>query len=163
MAVKSIESRMRDNVYHEPNSGYWLWGGTTINSGYGMINRDGKKWLAHRVAYELEKGPIPSGLVIDHLCRVRLCVNPAHLEAVPQSVNVRRGMQGGSTRVDGLFICRNCGGTEFYRISDSSCVDGFARDCRSCSAARNAAYHRENKHKISARKRAAWAAKKAAK
>lgn len=45
----------------------------------------------HRVAYELRVGPIPEGMQIDHLCRVRRCVNPAHLEPVSQTENIRRG------------------------------------------------------------------------
>lgn len=47
--------------------------------------------LAHRVAYKILVGPISRGLVIDHLCRNKLCVNPDHLEPVTQSVNVQRG------------------------------------------------------------------------
>ena len=47
--------------------------------------------MAHRVAYELAIGDIPSGLVIDHLCREHLCVYPEHLEPVTQAENVRRG------------------------------------------------------------------------
>lgn len=46
---------------------------------------------AHRVAYELTRGPIPAGMEIDHLCRVRSCVNPDHLEAVTRGENLRRG------------------------------------------------------------------------
>ena len=46
---------------------------------------------AHRAVYEVFYGPIPNGLVIDHLCRVRCCVNPAHLEAITQADNLRRG------------------------------------------------------------------------
>jgi imidazolonepropionase-like amidohydrolase len=46
---------------------------------------------AHRVIYERERGPIPGGLTLDHLCRNRRCVNPEHLEPVPVQVNVQRG------------------------------------------------------------------------
>lgn len=51
---------------------------------------DGKMRLAHRVAYEIHVGPIPDGLEIDHLCRVRCCVNPDHLEPVTHRENMRR-------------------------------------------------------------------------
>jgi hypothetical protein len=58
--------------------------------GYGQF-RTGAKWgLAHRFAYELLVGPIPAGRVLDHLCGVPACVNPAHLEAVTQRMNVLR-------------------------------------------------------------------------
>lgn len=79
----------------EPNSGCWLWIGSERESGgYGFIVRNGRSTAAHRVSYEMAKGPIPEGLVIDHLCRVHCCVNPDHLEAVTQLVNVRRGLHG---------------------------------------------------------------------
>lgn len=76
----------------------WEWQAARNGSGYGQFAIETKRpktgWrknsLAHRAAYELEVGPIPDGFHIDHLCRNRLCVNPAHLEAVPQRVNSRR-------------------------------------------------------------------------
>lgn len=78
----------------------WLWTASTCGQGYGQFfvrkgrSENGKPRpfmaLAHRVAYELTRGPIPEGLTIDHLCKNRLCVNAAHMEAVPIAENVRR-------------------------------------------------------------------------
>lgn len=65
----------------------WLWTACTYPNGYGQFD----KGYAHRHSYEFYVGPIPEGLVIDHLCRVRSCVNPEHLEAVKQAVNFKRG------------------------------------------------------------------------
>lgn len=77
-------------------SGCWIWmGEVTKSHGYGvisvMINWVRTRDYAHRVFYELYKGPIPEGLIIDHLCRVRSCCNPDHLEPVTIAENVRRG------------------------------------------------------------------------
>lgn len=60
---------------------------------YGQVRHGGKHVGAHRLAYELARGPIPAGFHVDHLCRVTNCVNPDHLEAVPPRENVRRQPQ----------------------------------------------------------------------
>lgn len=87
--------RFMDKVAHEPNSGCWLWLGTTAGAGYGVfhLRRDGKRFskYAHRLSYEMNVGPIPEGLEIDHKCRVRTCLNPHHLEAVTHRENMLRG------------------------------------------------------------------------
>lgn len=71
----------------------WLWTGAKDPSGYGRVCRggSGSAALAHRVPYELVRGPIPDGLPLDHLCRNTSCVKPDHLEAVPMKVNSLRG------------------------------------------------------------------------
>lgn len=75
---------------HGPN-GCWLWHAALSTTGYGKYSHEGVVSQAHRVAYEDAKGPIPAGLDLDHLCRVRACVNPDHLEPVTRRVNTLRG------------------------------------------------------------------------
>lgn len=74
----------------ERTEGCWLWTASQLWNGYGQLRWQTKQRTAHRVAYELLVGPIPEGLQLDHLCSVRHCVNPAHLEAVTQQENIRR-------------------------------------------------------------------------
>ena len=97
MDLTQIEiDRLEASYLPEPNSGCWLWVGYIAVNGYGRFNvtRDGirKRFPAHRVLYEYKRAPIPSGLQLDHLCRVHSCVNPDHLEPVTPGENVRRGM-----------------------------------------------------------------------
>lgn len=90
---RTLENLM-DNAIPEPNSGCFLWLGYLTDSGYGQVTWEGRKMNAHRVAYILSSGDQADGLEIDHLCRVRCCVNPTHLEAVPKITNIRRGEAG---------------------------------------------------------------------
>jgi len=69
----------------------WEWTGPLYN-GYGRVKGKKRDEMVHRVAYELLVGPVPNGLQLDHLCRNRGCVNPAHLEPVTNRVNVLRGV-----------------------------------------------------------------------
>lgn len=62
------------------------------NRDYSVLTFNGRLTTAHRIAYELWFGPIPKGLTIDHLCRVKRCINPDHLEAVTGTENTRRAM-----------------------------------------------------------------------
>lgn len=71
--------------------GCWEWTRSLTTAGYGNLRLpDGRYGYAHRMSWELSRGPIPDGLTIDHLCRNRKCVNPEHLEPVTQAENNRR-------------------------------------------------------------------------
>lgn len=75
----------------ERTDGCWEWKGGKFSWGYGRYQQDGQVHMAHRLAYEIFVGPIPDELQLDHLCRNRGCVNPAHLEPVTRRENILRG------------------------------------------------------------------------
>lgn len=80
-------------------TGCWLWTGSTNEKGYGRFKVAGKNVRAHRFAYELLVEPIPDDLQLDHLCEVKACVNPAHLEVVDNAENTRRRYAGRTVEV----------------------------------------------------------------
>ena len=90
--MKSMHDRLFDKVLVTESC--WLWTGALNEQGYGLVNvgpRGAQRLRrAHRLMYELRVGPIGEGLAIDHLCRVRHCVNPDHLEPVTTAENNRR-------------------------------------------------------------------------
>jgi hypothetical protein len=88
--VLSLEVKMQN--YEVTPEGCNRWLGRFASTGYGRLSHAGRALYAHRVAYELAFGAIPSGLTLDHLCRNRWCVNPTHLEPVTLDENKRRGM-----------------------------------------------------------------------
>lgn len=92
-----FEERFWAKVYFPPcEDDCWTWTGS-LNRGYGIFNSRQAHLLAHRVAYTLLIGPVPEGLELDHLCRNRACLNPAHLEPVTHQENMRRGLFGAAT------------------------------------------------------------------
>jgi len=94
-------------------TGCWVWtGGLTYDwrggnrAGYGRFSIGGKPKLAHRVAYELFRGPIPDGMVLDHTCERKSCVNPDHLEPVSSRENVLRHFAGGDRDLLTEYLAR---------------------------------------------------------
>lgn len=96
-AMRSAEpaSRIWPKIKRDP-SGCWLWTAGCDPKGYGTISVDGLTRRAHRYVYEVLVEPVDPELDLDHLCRVRACVNPSHLEPVTSVENTRRGEGHGS-------------------------------------------------------------------
>lgn len=90
LARAAIE-RFDRSFLPEALTGCWLWLGPLNQDGYSRFFALGKRTTGHRFSYERFVGRIPGGLVIDHKCRNRSCVNPDHLEAVTNDENMRRG------------------------------------------------------------------------
>ena len=110
----------------------WKWRGYLMPNGYGQFGADGVAVLAHRWAYEHWMGEVPQGLDLDHLCRNRWCVNPAHLEPVTRRENLRRGI-----RKTGQESCKN--GHPLAGDNLKPTKDG-RRQCRACQQAANRRY-----------------------
>lgn len=96
---KSLKDSFEDKYVPVPEAGCWLWIGNQRQNGYGVITNAYQQLLAHRVAYELYKSPIPKGLVVCHKCDTPCCVNPDHLFLGTQKENIHDMMKKGRKRV----------------------------------------------------------------
>lgn len=125
--IKStLMERFWARVNRDLDTGCWLWTGPLNHAGYAAFRVPGKTTTTgHRHAYEVMVEPIPAGLELDHLCRVRACVNPAHLEPVTHAENMRRA----------AAVRTSC--TNGHAYSDRDVTPEGARQCQTCRADRN--------------------------
>lgn len=128
--------------------GCWEWTGS-LSGGYGMFTPTGRnvdQCPAHRVVYELLVGPIPEGLVLDHLCRLPRCVNPEHLEPVTFQENVLRGI--GPTAVNAAKT--ECINGHPFTPENTYAWPGRGRHCRPCAIARATRHNAAKRRKKAA-------------
>lgn len=128
---KPAAIRFHEKYRVDTNTGCWLWT-DALTDGYGYFWDGTRKVGAHRFAYELLIGPIPDGRVIDHRCRTRGCVNPAHMEPVAPGVTVLRGKSFAAVYARATH-CVN--GHEFTPENTHIRKDG-RRQCRACRRVR---------------------------
>jgi len=127
---RTLQQRLEAKTVKGP--GCWTWTGSHDPDGYGKISVRSRMTNAHRVAYQIYVGPIPEAYEVDHLCRNRGCVNPAHLEAVPKPVNIARG-EGAAARYARRTHCKN--GHEYTPTNTRLSRTG-TRQCRECERLR---------------------------
>jgi hypothetical protein len=125
--------------------GCWRWTDVTRN-GYGRFQIKGKKVTAHRYSYELIVGAIPEGLDLDHICRVRECVNPEHLEPKTRRQNLlAEGSQSSAAKAARKTHCDHghpLSGDNLYRRRDNNC-----RQCIKCNTRRKAYYREQRRNR----------------
>lgn len=116
----------------------WLWLGLRNGSGYGQFQAEGHR-MAHRFIWSRLVGPIPDGLTIDHLCRVRLCVNPDHLEVVTMAENLSRGVSPPALNA----VKTHCKYGHAFDVANTEWYGSKTRyrRCRTCRRRINAEYY----------------------
>lgn len=136
--------RVLQRIEVDPETGCWLWPGAVTSNGYGKIGMgsrsDGTRRTVstHVLTYTMMIGPVPEGMELDHLCRVRNCCFPGHLEPVTHHENVVRGENGYRNKTH----CKN--GHPFDAENTAPRRDGGKRRCLTCKRASGlATYYRK--------------------
>jgi hypothetical protein len=133
--------QLKDRIT-KPNGeiGCWVWNGALSHDGYGRFGRhiNGERYV-HRIMYEYYFGTIPDGLTIDHLCRVRNCCNPFHLEVVTLTENISRGNYGWHGQKT------HCPRGHEYNVDNTYFNKRNERYCRACGSMHQRAYKARKK------------------
>lgn len=143
MTRPTVEERFWAKVASRDEGECWKWMGEHDRYGYGRFSVSrGDRRSAHRMSYGYLVGIIPDGLVIDHTCRIRDCVNPAHMEPVTNAENVRRG-EVGKHHPGPAATCRRGHPRSPNNVYERIDRHGYvARQCRVCLRAWNQARSR---------------------
>ena len=130
-AVKFNEKYLIDRSIPEPNTGCWLWLGSVSQDGYSQVGKP--PWSGHRIAFEVKHGPVPEGMEVDHICRVRCCVNPDHMQPLTHYDNLIKSYR----KVSPNSLKTHCPkghplDGENLRLKKTSTRLGVSRQCKAC-------------------------------
>lgn len=145
MPPDRVIERLRSRIEIDRN-GCWIWTGALYPTGYGHIAwADRPNHMVHRSTHRTMwlalKGPIPEGRDLDHLCRVRACCNPDHLEPVTRQTNLLRGETIPAARA----AVTSCPQGHEYTEENTLLSKAGQRQCKECTYERNRAYYHSNK------------------
>lgn len=129
--LNEMPSRFRDNI--DASEECWLWTGPLNDAGYGRVYFNKRQTRAHIMAYTLLIGPVPDGLELDHLCRVRRCANPEHLEPVTHGENMRRAFAARTEARNGV-----CPAGRHVIAEVGEYLWACGKKCKACHRERNA-------------------------
>ena len=153
-SYKFVRETLRDcidrKISPEPNSGCWLWTGAVGSHGYGQVGKtpEFNTTVVHKILYEEKFGPVPDGLELDHLCRVRCCVNPDHLEPVTRRENIMRGIAPSALQAK-QSECKNGHPLSGDNLRTYKTKYGIGRKCKICAEQ----WLSENHERVKARMR----------
>lgn len=138
--------RMEQRTVFDPETGCQLWVGAMRRDGYGEVRVSGRTDLVHRFMWEEKCGPIPDGLVLDHICRNRRCCRIEHLRLVTRWENTIRNSVGTAAKNAAKTNCPKCGAAYFVQGNGG-------RRCRECKNAYERGYYAERMKQGNWRKR----------
>ena len=136
MAVDKLDNRFWYKV--DKMGCCWYWIASTHSNGYGQFSYHGKNKLAHRLSYEDKYGDIPQGLVMNHICRTRHCVNPDHLEVITLEKNIQIGISVNRNKT-------HCKREHEYTEENTHIRSTGFRQCRTCALISKRKYNQRKK------------------
>lgn len=140
VCVEYYVSKRWSSKVEKSDSGCWAWIGATTRNGYGQVYLKYEHILAHRLTWVAHhKRDVPEGLTLDHLCRNRACVNPAHLEPVPFRTNLLRGVSPVAVNARATH-CKHG-----HELSPDNLVERYLPEKRACKTCRVASDRRKSR------------------
>ena len=135
--LEALPERVRQRIARNAETGCWEWTATKIHNGYAVLTIFSRQHLVHRLLWEwANRRPFPSGLEADHLCRVRHCVNPDHIEPVTALENNHRRV---------LVAKTHCPKGHPYSEENTRFTRGGYKTCRTCERVRCRNYQRRRR------------------